>query len=168
MTKKIFMAALMLISAMSMQAQSLIGKWQTKMAEGDQEINIFFNFTQTKLDMSIAADMSDPEVGKISVSAQVPCTYTVAGDKLTVKPTSNDVSLNIDKIDFVPEIKAVLDQNPDLKQQLMDQMKTAMNGQKGEILNELPSNGVLTIVSNTGTKLTLRDETGEEVVLTKM
>ena len=168
MTKKIFISALMLIAAVSMQAQSILGKWEANMSEGDQQILIYFNFSQSKLDLSIVAHMSDPEIGTISVSANIPCSYTQAGDKLTIKPTTSDVNLNIDKIEFTAEIKEVLDQNPELKQQLMDQVKGAMDSSKGDILGELPSNGELTIVSNTGKELTLRDETGDDMVLTKM
>lgn len=158
----------MLIAAVSMQAQSILGKWEANMSEGDQQILIYFNFTQSKLDLSIVGHMSDPEVGTISISATIPCTYTHAGDKLTIKPTTSDVKLNVDKIEFTAEIKEVLDQNPELKQQLLDQVTSAMDSSKGDILSELPSDGELTIVSNTGKELILRDETGDDMVLTKI
>ena len=139
MTKRLAFFALMLMVAVGMQAQSLNGTWKTTMTEDDQKMDFYFIFTQSTLTMKGVVSQFDPEVGTITVSVQVPCTYTRRANNLTVKTNPRQAKLNIDKMNFV-----------------------------GEIVSEFPQSGDLNIVSLTATKLTLRDDTGETLSFTKV
>lgn len=168
MTKRIAIFALMLMAAVGMQAQSLNGTWKTTMTEDGQKMDFYFIFTQTSLNMKGVVNMNDPEVGKISVSVNVPCTYTRNSSKLTVKTNPSKAKLNIDKIEFNSEIAAVISQSPEVKKLVETQMKQAMESSKSEIVAGFPQSGQLTILTLTSTKLTLRDETGETINFTKV
>ncbi|MCR5679753.1 MAG: lipocalin family protein [Prevotella sp.] len=168
MTKRIVIFALMLMAAVGMQAQSLNGTWKTTMTEDGQKMDFYFIFTQSTLNMKGVVSMDDPEVGKIVVSVKVPCTYTRNGNKLNVKTNPGQAKLNIDKMEFTPEIAGAIGQSPELKKMIEDQMKQAMESSKGEIVDGFPSGGELSIVTLTSTKLSLRDETGETIDFTKV
>ena len=166
--KKVFLVLLTCLVAMSMQAQSLNGTWITTMEEEGQNMDFYFIFTQRTLTMKGVVNMSDPEVGDITVSVTVPCTYTRKGNKLNVKTSPQTAKLNIDKMKFTSEIEKAVKDNPDLKKMIEDQMKKAMEESKGEIVDGFPNDGELDIVTLTDTKLALRDETGETINFTRV
>jgi len=169
MTKRFIIFAFMLLAAMGMQAQSLMGSWKTTMTdEDDAKMDFYFIFTQSTLNMKGIVSQFDPEVGTVTVSVTVPCTYTRSGDKLTVKSKPNEAKINIDKMDFIGEIAEMMKKDPELKKMIEEQVKKTMEETKGEIVEEFPQGGKLTIVSLTSTKLTLRDDTDETTSFTKV
>ena len=168
MTKRLAIFALMLMVAVGMQAQSLNGTWKTTMTEDDQEMDFYFIFTQSTLTMKGIVSQFDPEVGTITVSVQVPGTYTRRANNLTVKTNPRQAKLNIDKMDFVGEIAEAMKQSPEVKKMITDQVQKVMEESKGEIVSGFPQSGDLSIVSLTATKLTLRDDTGETMSFTKV
>lgn len=168
MTKRLFIFALMLMAAVGMQAQSLTGTWKTTMTEGEEKMDFYFIFTQSSMTMKGSVSQFDREVGTIAVSVKVPCTYTHSGNKLNVKTNPDQVTLTIDKMDFIGEIAEAMKKSPELKKMIKDQVQKSMQDSKGEIVKEFPQGGELDIISLTDTKLTLRDNTGETIHFTKV
>ena len=168
MTKRIALFALLLVAAMGLQAQSIVGTWKTSMMDDGQKMDFYFVFTQSTLTMKGTMTQHDPEVGTITVSVKVPGTYTRSGNTLNVKTAPSQAKLSIDKMDFVGELAQLMKQSPEMKKMLEDQVQKAMEGSKGEIVSGFPKSGQITIVQNTGTKLLLRDETGETLNFTKV
>ena len=166
--KKVVLFTLMLVVAMGMQAKSLNGKWKTIMEENGQKMEFHFTFNKSILEMTVVIRHADPEVGTFTVSVTSPLTYTLNGDTLKIKPDGGEVTVNIDKIEFVGEIATVVQEHPEVEKLINEQLKKNLEETKGEMAKALPTDGYLTIVSQTDTQLILRDEADKEMIFSKV
>ena len=167
MKKRMMFLALMLIAALGMQAQSLNGTWKTTLNDDEIDMDFYLTFAQKALTMKAIIREFDPEVGHITLSVEIPGTYTCTGNTLKMKTDIKQAKVKIDKLDFVAEIADVLRGSPELKKKVSDELQKEFEKSKEELVSDLPQNSELKIESQTASKLTVRDESGELMVFTK-
>ena len=143
-TKKLLSLTLLLMLAVGMQAQSIVGNWKC---------------TETQ--------DSDAEMGTVYMSVFLPGSYTRQGNKVDVSMRKKEATLTIDKVDFTSEANAVFSQQPALKEQMINEMKKTMESEKNDILKDLPGTAALTIEKLTDSKLDLT-YSGETYSLTRI
>ena len=169
MKKRFAIFALMLMAAVGMQAQSLIGTWKTTMNEDEGKMDMYFTFSQSTLTMKGVVTQTDPEVGTITVSVMVPGTYTRNGNTLSIKLKAEEGKVNIDKMDLNEEMTQALKEMPEMKKMLTEGLEKAMNDGKADLIKDLSSvAGDVEIESLTATKLILTDEGDEKITFTRV
>ena len=154
----------MLMAAIGMQAQSLLGTWKTTVDEEGQKKDYYLTFAQGTLNVKVLSPITDPEMGTIVVSAQMPYDYTRSGDLLVMKPKADELKMGIEKMEFTDKVNVALNQNPELKKTVEDEMaKAVMKGLeafKDQFRIELSVFATMTIRKLTATELVLVDNEG--------
>ena len=169
MKKRFVIFALMLMAAVGMQAQSLIGTWKNVTEEYGTKIDMCFIFNQSTFSLKTTFTQTDPQVGTITMSILLPGTYTCSGNTLILKPKGEQAKMNLDKVDFNEEITQTIKEMPELKKTITDAMEKSMNEGKDELVNKYSSmTSDLTMESLTDTKLIFVEEDGEKVIFTKV
>lgn len=164
------MMTLLLMVVMGMQAQSLLGKWETNF-EKDSDGNIsklilVFN-KGNKAQMQMQMESDDPEVGSFMFIVNIPGVYQQKGDKLTVNYQVNQCTIKLEKMKLIGENAQVIEQNPEMKKAIENMMQAEMDKElKKQLKDEVPFDGELTIKKLTNTTLELDDE-GDAQVFTR-
>jgi len=169
MTKRIVIFALMLMAAVGMQAQSLMGTWKTIIDEDGEKMDMYFIISQSTLTMKGVVTQTDPGVGTIGISVTVPCTYTRSGNTLNIEAKSEQAEIKIDKMDLNDEMTQALKEMPELKKTLDEMLEKGLSESKDDLAKELSSlAGKVVIESLTATKLILSDESNEKMTFTRV
>ena len=166
-TKKLLSLTLLLMLAVGMQAQSIVGNWKCTETQDGNKIDMYYDFGQTSLTIKLKMAYSDAEMGTVYMSVFLPGSYTRQGNKVDVSMRKKEAALTIDKIDFTSEANAVFSQQPALKEQMINEMKKTMESEKSDILKDLPGTAALTIEKLTDSKLDLT-YSGETYSLTRI
>ena len=168
MKKSFAIFALMLMAAVGMQAQSLIGTWKTVITEDGEKMDMYFIFSQRTVTIKGVVTQADPEVGTITVSVTVPGTYTRSGNTLSIKLNGEQATINIDKMDLNEEMTKALKEMPELKKMLTEGLEKTMSDGKDELVKDLSSlAGEVEIESLTATELILVED-DEKVTFTRV
>lgn len=157
----------MLMAALGMQAQSLLGTWKTTVDEEGQKKDYYLTFAQGTLNVKVLSPITDPEIGTIVLSVQLPFTYTRSDDLLVMKCDAEKMTMGIDKMEFVGQVAEAIKQNPELKKMVEDEMAKAvmkgMEASKDFYLQELSNFNTMIIRKLTATELVLVDKDGPTV-----
>ena len=152
----------MAIFALSSSAQSIIGKWVSDLEkDGDGNMVFILNFKDKKnLEIGVECDMNDDDMA-MNFSFVVTGTYQLDGDILKLALNTDDMKFDIKKMDFKGELAETIKENPEMKETIQKMVMDAIEGQKNEIVDELPLDGELTISELTDTSLKISE--GDEV-----
>ena len=164
--KKIISLAALLLLALSVSAQSILGKWKTTVVEDGEKIPMVITFKDKGvMTISSQTKQSEPEVGTIHISLKVNGTYKQDGNKLFVTLDPKKSRVEVSRIDFNTSMKAMLLVQPEMEQQVIEMMNSELRKHSGELVKEMPLAGDITIKELTDKKLVLTGE--EDVVLTR-
>ncbi len=168
--KKTLFFFVLLLSAMSMSAQSLIGTWSTNLIEDGQRIPCNLTFANEKdLKMKLFLDFSDPDLGNMTFVVNWNGTYTKKSEQLNLNlnPATADVSL--EKTKLKDEVKAAINSDPEMKKEFNQMVKQVIQETKKEVIGEGVLDDTMTIKSLTDKTLVLYSaEDKETITFTKV
>lgn len=162
MTKRIILFVFILITSLSMNAQSIVGTWKANDGEYGEDTDYYISFTDTSLSFKIIIQEEESNQFSLTIIGNVPATYTRQGNKLDIIVKQELATFDIVNIKFAGQLSE-LENNPEAKLLIMNELKKAIVDDKDESIKSLPQNGKLIIVSNTGKELKLRFDDAERV-----
>ena len=162
MTKRIILFVFILITSLSMNAQSIVGTWKANDGEYGEDTDYYISFTDTSLSLKIIIQEEESNQFSFTIIGDVPATYTRQGNKLDIIVKQELATFDIVNIKFAGQLSE-LENNPEAKLLIMNELKKAIVDDKDESIKSLPQNGKLIIVSNTGKELKLRFDDAERV-----
>ena len=107
---------------------------------------------KTNIELGVECDMSDEEMA-MSFEILVDGKYKRDGDKLTIDFNHKDAKFNLKKMKFLGEEAEMFNNNPELEETMKKIIIEAVEAQKETLLEELPTQGDLTIYELTSTTL---------------
>lgn len=171
MKRVILMTMLLLTVAMELQAQSLVGTWETVIETDDNEkVTVDVTFGQGN-DVLIKGQLKigNGEDGTMVMSITIPGTYQLNGQTLTLNFDANKGKITIDEAVFPKEVEDLLADDPEKKGELLKMMQNQVDESLAkEFGDSLPLDGDMTIVKLTDTELILDDGGDEKVSFTKV
>ena len=152
MKRQLTTLLLLLMAVAGMQAQKLQGKWMSKVNEDGQEITMYLTFDEKfLLKAQIVGDV--PNLGQLYMSFTVPGTYRQSGEDLHIDIDKTKSEAAIDKIVFTEEAQKLVNEKPEVKDQLLEALKPALVEARDSFMKEFPLDGELTIYELTDTTL---------------
>ena len=161
MKKRIKLFTLMLVTAMSMQAQSLVGTWNGEpITDEDGAVTTWsFIFNQgSTMSCKFKLEMKDADVGRFVFLVDVPGTYKRSGNELTLNLNPQKAEGKVVEMDPTGELAQVLKEHPEMKktvnEMIYNQFSDAL---KKSLSDQMPLDGDATIVKLTASELVLND-----------
>lgn len=150
-------------------ATDITGKWKTTLEDDGTEIPCVLTISKSDILFSVDMEEEDDEIGLISMSIKIPASYTIVGDKLNITLKKEGVEIKLGELKpKSDEMKALLE-NDETKGMVMSLLEGALDVYKDKMVGEDNFlGGELTIKEVTSTTLTLQDETGEDVIFTRI
>lgn len=171
MKRTILTSVLLLAAVITLQAQSFVGKWSTPYDNNGDEAEIIMEFTKDgQFVVTMKQIVRTPEIGEIGFSFVMPGTYVKNGDKkLTVSLNMDNAKADFDYIHFSKQIEDLFKQQPDQKETIEQQLRSAIAGSvKESIGNDPPISGGITIKSVTADTLVIEPDDDDELTLTRI
>lgn len=166
MKKSILTMMLALMAMLSMQAQTITGKWITHIVdeEAEEMVSHILVFEGNLMRQAMFAMSSMEGVGDVSIAVTVPAQdYTPGSKVLNFRFDPTQAEMQLQGVDFIDEIKNVIKENPAKEEQLKQIVFDALNKNKQQMAQEGLLSGNYTVVSATDTKLVLKDPEGESM-----
>ncbi|MBR4921214.1 MAG: hypothetical protein IKZ62_07865 [Prevotella sp.] len=161
---------LLLTVVMGLQAQSIVGTWETVIETDDNDkVTVDVTFEQGN-DVLIKGQLKigEGEEGTMVMSVTFPGTYQQNGQTLTLNFDANKGKINIDEAIFPKEVEDLLADDPDKRKDVLKMMQDQVDESLAKELGDsLPLDGDLTIVKLTDTELVLNDG-DDNVTFTKV
>lgn len=150
----------MLVVAMSIQAQSIVGTWKTT-PEKDEVGDLTtwqFTFNQgMKATMRMTLETYDPEVGKIVFAMDMPGTYSLSGKTLDVSFDPSKSTAKVEMTEFTGEMAELFNSSPEMKKAILDMLQKQVDTEmKKNFADHSPFDGAITILKLTATQLELQ------------
>lgn len=163
MKKFLLSITMMLMSVVSLQAQSLDGIWLYVDSEGDNVASLALNFqAQDPVIQQLYIEMVDETAGVVGYLFKAPpIPFVRQGNTLTLNFDVNKAGVTLQKAEWSDQIKQKIAEDPSLESQYQQVYLKVMEDQKGAILQDAMLSGNLEIVSVTDKDLVLKDESGE-------
>ena len=151
-------------------AADITGKWKTTLVDDGMEIPCELNITKTDILFAVNMEEEDDEIGVIAMSIKIPASYTIDGNKLSIALKKEGVELKLKELKPKdPDLKAMMEKDDETKKTVMGMLEGALDVYKDKMVgDENFLGGDLTIKEITPTTLTLQDETGEEIIFTRI
>ena len=150
-------------------AIDITGKWKTTLEDDGTEIPCVITVTKSDILFSVDMEEDDDEIGLISMSIKIPATYTIVGDKLNITLKKEGVEMKLGELKPKSEELKNLFENEETKGMVMSLLEGALDSYKDRMVGEDNFlGGELIIKEVTPTTLTLQDETGEDVIFTRI
>lgn len=150
-------------------ATDITGKWKTTLEDDGTEIPCVITVTKSDILFSVDMEEDDDEMGLISMSIMIPASYTIEGDKLNITLNKEGVEIKLGELKPKSEELKNLFENEETKGMVMSLLEGALDSYKDKMIGEDNFlGGELTIKEVTPTTLTLQDETGENVIFTRI
>ena len=150
-------------------ATDITGKWKTTLEDDGTEIPCVITITKSDILFSVDIEEDDDEMGLISMSVMIPASYTIEGDKLNITLKKEGVEIKLGELHPKSEELKGLLENEETKDLVMSMFKGALDEYKERMVGEDNFlGGELIIKEVTPTTLTLQDETGENVIFTRI
>ena len=168
MKKTIIAFVLALAALLPMQAQTITGNWIAVEEDEDAGIAYILAFEGNLVRQCVMAGTTMDGVGDVTLVIAVPAqTYTPSSKSIIFTFDGSKAEIVVKDIDFTDEIKAVIKDNPQKKEELLKVVQTAFEQKKVEMADNMLLSGVHTIVKATADKLELKDADGESYVFAR-
>ena len=170
MMKRICNMAMLLMMAVTMQAQSLVGgSWFMREKDDATDMKMYVSFTD-KGEVFIRVEAFDdiPEVGPSLTTAKMPGTYKRNGNKVTIRLNTKDSSLRIEPaihVDLPPGVSNEGVQKIGEKYQMLNQIA---QHRKEDLMKDMTLSGKLTIYELTDQKLVMDDQKEDPYSFTRV
>ena len=154
--------------AMGLSAQSILGKWRAQHTEEDgtkMTIEMTFNADKTLL-MGIFVNMGNSEEVEMQFHVNIDGTYGEKnGNILPFKINSDNASVVVDKLEFKGEMAEQMKGNKELENGFRKLIQDQINASKGDLTNEIPSEGEMTITELTATTMKVKMDDKDDEIL---
>ena len=168
MKKTVITIVLALAALLPMQAQTITGNWIAAEEDEDAGIAYILAFEGNLVRQCVMAGTEMEGVGDVTLVIAVPAqTYTPSSKSINFTFDGSQAEIVVKDIDFTDEIKAVIKDNPQKKEELLKVVQTAFEQKKVEMADNMLLSGVHTIVKATADKLELKDSDGESYVFAR-
>ena len=170
MKKAMMTIVLLLAVVMGLQAQSLVGTWETTIETEEGKLTVDVTFEQGN-DVIIKARMriGNGEDGTMLMSVNFPGTYQKDGETLTLNFDSSKGKITIEDAVFPKEVEEMFAEDPEQKETLLKMLQEQVDESLAkEFGDSLPLDGEMTIVKLTATELVLDDGGDESVSFTRI
>ena len=168
MKKTVITIVLALAALLPMQAQTITGNWIAAEEDEDAGIAYILAFEGNLVRQCVMAGTEMEGVGDVTLVIAVPAqTYTPSSKSINFTFDGSQAEIVVKDIDFTDEIKAVIKDNPQKKEELLKVVQTAFEQKKVEMADNMLLSGVHTIVKATADKLELKDPDGESYVFAR-
>ncbi len=153
---------------MGLSAQSILGKWRAQHTEEDgtkMTIEMTFNADKTLL-MGIFVNMGNSEEVEMQFHVNIDGTYGEKnGNILPFKINSDNASVVVDKLEFKGEMAEQMKGNKELENGFRKLIQDQINASKGDLTNEIPSEGEMTITDLTATTMKVQMDDKDDEIL---
>ena len=153
---------------MGLSAQSILGKWRAQHTEEDgtkMTIEMTFNADKTLL-MGIFVNMGNSEEVEMQFHVNIDGTYGEKnGNILPFKINSDNASVVVDKLEFKGEMAEQMKGNKEVENGFRKLIQDQINASKGELTNEIPSEGEMTITDLTATTMKVQMDDKDDEIL---
>ena len=153
---------------MGLSAQSILGKWRAQHTEEDgtkMTVEMTFNADKTLL-MGIFVNMGNSEEVEMQFHVDINGTYGEKnGNILPFKINSDNASVVVDKLEFKGEMAEQMKGNKELENGFRKLIQDQINASKGELTNEIPSEGEMTITDLTATTMKVQMDDKDDEIL---
>lgn len=153
---------------MGLSAQSILGKWRAQHTEDDgtkMTVEMTFNADKTLL-MGIFVNMGNSEEVEMQFHVNIDGTYGEKnGNILPFKINSDNASVVVDKLEFKGEMAEQMKGNKELENGFRKLIQDQINASKGELTNEIPSEGEMTITYLTATTMKVQMDDKDDEIL---
>lgn len=128
-------------------------------------VEMTFNADKTLL-MGIFVNMGNSEEVEMQFHVNIDGTYGEKnGNFLPFKINSDNASVVVDKLEFKGEMAEQMKGNKELENGFRKLIQDQINASKGELTNEIPSEGEMTITDLTATTMKVQmDEKDDEIL----
>lgn len=168
MKRSLVLFGLIVCFAMGLSAQSILGKWRAQHTEEDgtkMTIEMTFNADKTLL-MGIFVNMGNSEEVEMQFHVNIDGTYGEKnGNILPFKINSDNASVVVDKLEFKGEMAEQMKGNKELENGFRKLIQDQINASKGELTNEIPSEGEMTITDLTATTMKVQMNDKDDEIL---
>lgn len=154
MNKLLLSFALLLMTALDVQAQSLEGKWVTQIEEKGQKADFYLTFDKKEVEMKIVLNAKQDEF-KMRLSINMEGTYTLKDNILNNKIDSKKTKIKIEELEAKGEMGDQLKENPEMKELIVKMLQKELEKNSDELVKNIPTGGKLTILSNDGETLVI-------------
>ena len=156
--KKILFLLLVVMSATKLSAIDLEGQWVTTMIDDEQSVAFTLTFNDGgNLDYRVVLDLKDPEIGAMTIRVEGMGTWALDRDQLTLTSDLKKSTLKLIGMKLSGEMGDQVKDNPEAEKMIRNMVEQQLNTGKAELLSDLPLNTVLTVVYQSGDKLTLQE-----------
>ncbi len=168
MKRSLVLFGLIVCFAMGLSAQSILGKWRAQHTEEDgtkMTVEMTFNADKTLL-MGIFVNMGNSEEVEMQFHVNIDGTYGEKnGNILPFKINSDNASVVVDKLEFKGEMAEQMKGNKELENGFRKLIQDQINASKGELTNEIPSEGEMTITDLTATTMKVQMDDKDDEIL---
>ena len=168
MKRSLVLFGLIVCFAMGLSAQSILGKWRAQHTEEDgtkMTIEMTFNADNTLL-MGIFVNMGNSEEVEMQFHVNIDGTYGEKnGNILPFKINSDNASVVVDKLEFKGEMAEQMKGNKELENGFRKLIQDQINASKGDLTNEIPSEGEMTITDLTATTMKVQMDDKDDEIL---
>ena len=170
MKKAMMTIVLLLAVVMGLQAQSLVGTWETTIESDDSKVTVDVTFEQgNNVIIQARMKVGSGEDGTMMMSVNFPGTYQKDGETLTLNFDSSKGKITIEDAVFPKEVEDMFAENPEQKETLLKMLQEQVDENLAkEFGDSLPLDGDMTIVKLTATELVLDDGGDEGVSFTRI
>lgn len=168
MKRSLVLFGLIVCFAMGLSAQSILGKWRAQHTEEDgtkMTVEMTFNADKTLL-MGIFVNMGNSEEMEMQFHVNIDGTYGEKnGNILPFKINSDNASVVVDKLEFKGEMAEQMKGNKELENGFRKLIQDQINASKGDLTNEIPSEGEMTITDLTATTMKVQMDDKDDEIL---
>ena len=157
--KKLVTVTMLLIAALTIQAQSLIGRWKYPMEVDGEKANLIMTFNADKTAIyELQTTTESKELGVLTFSFVVKGTYVVDGKDLTLYLNNKDCDIDFVEIQWSEALKASFKDDPEREGTIINNMRGAMENGKSKFLSSVDEVNEFNIDKITYTTLELSDD----------
>ena len=157
--KKLVTVTMLLIAALTIQAQSLIGRWKYPMEVDGEKANLIMTFNADKTAIyELQTTTESKELGVLTFSFVVKGTYVVDGKDLTLYLNNKECDIDFVEIQWSEALKASFKDDPEREGTIINNMRGAMENGKSKFLSSVDEVNEFNIDKITYTTLELSDD----------
>ena len=157
--KKLVTVTMLLFAALTIQAQSLIGRWKDPMEVQGEKVSLIMTFNADKTaSYELLTTNESEELGVLTFSFVVKGTYVVDGKDLTLYLNNKDCDIDFVEIQWSEALKASFKDDPEREGTIINNMRGAMENGKSKFLSSVDEVNEFNIDKITYTTLDLSDD----------